>query len=207
MAQAAHVGDALASRRGGDEAIEHREGVERAGRALGVVLDRLDRELAWRRPSTDPSLRLTWLTRKPPLRQRLADDLDLVVLGGHLDEAGVEVADGVVRAVVAEPQPARLGAGGAADDLVSEADPEQRPAVVDRGPGERHGPGQSRRVARAGRQDDAGDVGGEHLGRARGMRQDPHPHPPPTQAADDVRLQAEVDDGDQRAVLAHRRSR
>ena len=60
----------------------------------------------WRRPSTEPSLRLTWLTRKPDAAgSELADDLDLVVLGRHLDEADLEVLDRVVRAVVPEPQP------------------------------------------------------------------------------------------------------
>ena len=86
----------------------------------------------WRSPSTEPSLRLTWLTRKPGRgRQRLADDLDLVVLGGDLDEPELEVLDRVVRAVMPEPEARRLGAGGPPDDLVPEADPEQRAAVVD----------------------------------------------------------------------------
>ena len=63
---------------------------------------------AWRRPSTEPSLRLSWLTRKPDRRrQGPGDHLDLVVLGRDLDDAGVEVADRVVRAVVAEPQAGR----------------------------------------------------------------------------------------------------
>ena len=49
----------------------------------------------WRSPSTEPSLRFTWLTRNPlRARQRLADHLDLVVLGGHLDEPDVEVRTG-----------------------------------------------------------------------------------------------------------------
>ena len=38
---------------------------------------------------------------------------------------------------MAEPEAGRLGAGGPADDLVAEADPEQRPAIVDDGAGER----------------------------------------------------------------------
>ena len=105
----------------------------------------------WRRPSTEPSLRLTWLTWKPPARGHgLGDDLDLVVLGRHLDQPGVDVADRVVRAVMAESQPAGVGPGGAGHDLVTEADPEQRPAVGDRRPRQRHRPGEPRRIARAG---------------------------------------------------------
>ena len=83
-------------------------------------------------------MRLSWLTRNPDVgRQRVADHLDLVVLGGDLDEPESDVVDRVVRAVVPEPQAARLGAGGAADDLVAEADAEQRPPVVDDRPRER----------------------------------------------------------------------
>ena len=42
----------------------------------------------WRRPSTEPSLRLRWLTLKPDSAgDRLADHLDLVVLRGDLDAA------------------------------------------------------------------------------------------------------------------------
>ena len=63
--------------------------------------------VACRSPSTDPSFRLTWLTWNPERgRQRVADHLDLVVLGGDLDQPEVDVADRVVRAVVAEPEPA-----------------------------------------------------------------------------------------------------
>ena len=95
---------------------------------------------AWRRPSTEPSLRLTWLTRNPDAAgSGLGDHLDLVVLGRDLDHAGVEVADRVVRPVVAEPQARRLGARRSADDLMAEADPEQRPAVVDDRPRQRDG--------------------------------------------------------------------
>ena len=61
----------------------------------------------WRRPSTDRSLRFTWLTRKPEAAGRdVADHLDLVVLGRDLDEAELHVPDRVVRPVVAEPQAA-----------------------------------------------------------------------------------------------------
>ena len=68
-----------------------------------------------RRPSTEPSFRLRWLTVKPLLGgQGLADHLDLVVLRRHLDAAGVKVLHRVVRAVVAEAQAARVRARRAA---------------------------------------------------------------------------------------------
>ena len=118
--------------------------------------------VAWRRPSTEPSLRLTWLTWKPrSRRQRVADDLDLVVLGGHLDEPEVDVADRVVRPVVPEPEPGRLGAGRSSDDLVAEADPEQRPPVLDDRPRQCDRTVEPRRVAGPRREDQAIDVAGE----------------------------------------------
>ena len=106
----------------------------------------------WRRPSTEPVVEVDLADPEPGRgRQRLADDLDLVVLGGHLDEPQLDVLDRVVGAVVAEPQPARVGAGGPADDLVAEADPQQRPPVVDDGagparPAPRAGPGRPDRA-------------------------------------------------------------
>ena len=86
-------GRAPRRRRGRHEPVEHGQRVERAGRALGVVLDGLDRLLAVAQALdravvevdlADPEARRG--------RQRVADDLDLVVLGRHLDEAHLEVA-------------------------------------------------------------------------------------------------------------------
>ena len=119
-------------RRGRHEPVEDRQRVERPGRALGVVLDRLDRLLAVAqaldRAVVEVDLADPEARRR---RQRLADDLDLVVLGGHLDQPHLEVADRVVRAVVPEPEAGRVRARGPPHDLVAEADAEQRPAVVD----------------------------------------------------------------------------
>ena len=151
----------------------------------------------WRSPSTEPSLRLTWLTWKPDAGVTdVADDLDLVVLGRHLDPSELEVLDRVVRPVVAEPEPARLGACGAGDDLVPEADPEERPPVGDHGAGERDLCRQPRRIARPGRQDDAVHVGGQDLRRGGGVREDPHARAPVAHGPHDVGLQSQVHDAD-----------
>jgi len=83
-------------------------------------------------------------------RQGVADDLNLMVLRGHLDEARVEVADGVVRPVVSKTKTPRLGAGRSTDDLVAETDPEQRPPIPDRRLREGNGTCEPRRVARSG---------------------------------------------------------
>ena len=128
--------------------------------------------------------------------QRVADDLDLVVLGRDLDEPELEVADRVVGAVVPEAKARRLGARGPPDDLVPEADAEQRPAVVDDRPGERDLGVEPRRVAGPGRQDHAIDVGGEDVrGRCR-VRQDPDARATSKHRPDDVVLEPEVDDRD-----------
>ena len=136
-----------------------------------------------------------------PLRDRRPDDLDLVVLGRDLDQPELEVADRVVRAVVAEPEPRRLGARGPSDDLVSQADPEQRPAVVDDRLRQRHGSVQAGRIPGAGRQDQAVDVGGEGDGGRDRVGQDAHPGPAASHREDDVRLEPEVHDPDQRTTV------
>ncbi len=158
--------------------------------------------VAWRSPSTEPSLRLTWLTRKPDRgRQRPADDLDLMVLGGHLDEVELEVADRVVRAVVPEPQTGRLGARRPRDDLVAETDAEQRAAVVDDRLRERDGAVEAGGIPGTRRQDEPVDIGGEGDRRRDRVRQDPDPGAASAHREDDVRLEAEVDDPDQRPAV------
>src|SRR6185503_12066610 len=135
----------------GNEPVEHRDRVEWTRCAFGVVLDRLDRELDVPQALDRAIVEIDLAHPEAAVaRQRLAHDLDLVVLRGHLDVASVEVADGVIRAVVAEPQPARLGARGSPHDLMPEADPEQRSPGLDHGPRQRDRPGESGRVARPG---------------------------------------------------------
>ncbi len=89
------------------EAVEDLERVERPGRALGVVLDGLDGPLtvaqALDRAVVEVALADVEAARRG---QRLADDLDLVVLGRDLDPAALEVLDRVVGAVVPEAQAA-----------------------------------------------------------------------------------------------------
>ena len=70
---------------------------------------------------------------------------------------------------------------------------------------ERDRAGQPGGVAGPGREDDAADVGGEHLGRRGGVGQHPDADAASTQRPDDVGLEPEVDDGDQRLarLVAH----
>jgi hypothetical protein len=82
--------------------------------------------------------------------QRVAHDLDLVVLRRDLDVDRVEIANRVVRPVMPEPEAARLRARRAAHDLMPETDAQQRPAVGDHGPRERDGSRQPCRVTGSG---------------------------------------------------------
>ena len=58
--------------------------------------------------------------------QRVGVDGEVVVLAGDLDLAGRDVAHRVVAAVVAERQLEGVGADRPAEQLVAEADPEDR---------------------------------------------------------------------------------
>ncbi len=107
----------------------------------------------------------------------------------------------MVGPVVAEPEPRRLGARGPRDDLMSEADAKERPAVVDDRPGKGDRALQARRISWPGRQDQAVHLAHQRdRGRDR-VRQDPDAGAAPAHRADDVRLEPEVDDPDQRATV------
>ena len=123
-----------------------------------------------------------------------------MVLRRDLDQAKVEVLDRVVGPVMAEPQAARLGTSRARHDLVSEADPEQRSPVLDDGAGQRDLGLESGRVAGARRQDDAIDARAEDVRRRRRVRKDADARSAMLHRLDDVGLEAEVDDPDQRAA-------
>ena len=71
-----------------------------------------------------PSLRLTWVTSTPG--DGAVGHGVVVVLAGDLDRAGGQPAHRVVAAVVAERQLEGLAAEGGGQQLVAEADPEDR---------------------------------------------------------------------------------
>ena len=79
------------------------------------------------RPSTDPSFRLTWLTRKPLSEgNRRGVHLEPVILGGDVGAARFQVLDGLVGAAVAVGQAAGGGADCQAENLVAQADAHER---------------------------------------------------------------------------------
>ena len=202
---AAVVDRGRASRRshGGHEPVEHRERVERARRALGVVLDGLDRLLAVAqaldRAVVEVDLADAEARRR---RQRVADDLDLVVLGRHLDDARAPTSwtgwfapwwpnrSRVVSAPAARPTiwwPRQMPSSGRPSSMIACAratGPSSRAGSP--GPGDRIRPSMSR---------SEGDRGRDRV------REDPDPGAAVAHRADDVRLQSEVDDPDQRAAV------
>src|SRR5688572_30366264 len=64
-------------------------------------------------------------------RQRVLLDGEAVVLARDHDAPGIELDDGMVRAVMAELHLFRLGPAGKAEELMSEANAERRDALVD----------------------------------------------------------------------------
>ena len=82
-------------------------------------------------------------------------DLELVVLRGDEDGPTDEVADRMVASVVAELQPRGGRPDGAAEDLMAEADAEQRDAPVEKVVAEGDGGREIGRVAGSVGEDDA----------------------------------------------------
>ena len=190
----------LARRARGHEPVEHGQRVERAGRALGVVLDGLDRLLAWRSPSTDRSLRLSWLTRNP---DAAGSDSPTTWTSWFWAVTWTSPRSTSWTGWFAPwwPNRSRRVSAPAARPTIwwPRQMPEQRPAVVDDRPRQRDlrrraAPGRparatgSRRRCRDDRTSAAVAVCGKTRTRAPAMAHRP----------DDVRLQAEVDDADQR---------
>ena len=129
----------------------------------------------WRMPSTVASLRSRWLTDVACRGKRgTLHHGDLVVVRADVDPPGLDLDHRVVATVVADRQPPGLGVRRQCQQLVAEADAEDRRAARDGPCGEvadrcdlrRH----PRRIARARRQDDevrrdGVDVGGRGVGR------------------------------------------
>src|SRR3954451_22744172 len=114
-----------------DELVEQPQGVVGAGARLGVVLHTAGGYVEQADPLDGvvvevhggqlrgAELGVDDLARRP--RDRKA-----MVLAGDRDPPGPQVLDRMVRAAVAERELERLQAGGARQQLVAEADPEDR---------------------------------------------------------------------------------
>src|SRR5438552_12567389 len=108
------------------EATEQIVRVVRSRRGLGMILHREHRPLAVSQSLARAVVEVD-VTRLPSvLRHGVRIDGEAVVLRRDLDLPRREVLHGVVRAVMAERQLVRATAGGEAEDLMTEADPEHR---------------------------------------------------------------------------------
>ena len=125
-----------------------------------------------------------------PAAERIGVDGEVVVLARDLDAAGGEVAHRVVATVVAERELHRARAEGATEQLVPEADAEDRDVPEqprDRVAGVRHGGG----IARAVGEEHPGGLAGQDVGG--GRRRGHHLHVEPRrEVAQDRALDAEV---------------
>ena len=182
-----------------DKAVVEVLVVLRPGRALGVVLDAEDRQGA----VTDPLHRAVVEVELGDVevagRHRAGLDLELMVLAGDVDEAAVKVLHRVVDPVVAEWQPRGGGPDRPAQDLMAQTDAEQGDAAdgllaeLDRT--FEHGG-----VARAVREHKPVGMRRLHLAPVRGVGQDHHLAAALSKRAQDVALDAVVDDGDRQAL-------
>ena len=100
----------------------------RAGGGLGVILNAEDRQ-ALVPQALEGLIVEVDVARLDVGGQRRRVDGEAVVLGGDLDLAGRLVADRVIGAAVAELELEGLGAEGLAEELMAQADPEDRDAT------------------------------------------------------------------------------
>ena len=177
-----------------------------AGTAFGVVLDAEGGQCAVAKAFDRGIVQVALRDVEVAARDRGRDDLELVVLARDMDTPGVEVLHGMVGAVVTVRKTRGGRPGGAAEDLVTETDPEQRdPAErllrqLDR-------PLENRRVARAVRQDEAIRIGGSDVSPRRGVRQHEDAAAALAKGTQDVGLDAVVDDRDEQPVAVGSPSR
>ena len=110
------------------ELVEEVQAIVRTGRGLGVILDAEDRQ-ALVPQSLEGLVVQVDVTGLDVGGQRGRVDGEAVVLGRDLDLAGRLVADRVVGASVAELELEGLRAEGLAEELMAQADPEDRDAA------------------------------------------------------------------------------
>ncbi len=166
--------------------------------ALGVVLDAEDRQAFVAQPFHRPVVEVALGDEKVPVRERSGVHLELVVLAGDVHAARLQVLDRGVGAVVAEWKSGCARAGGAAKDLVSQANPEDRNAS-DGQAGQLDWSVQDCRIAWPIGQDHAVRSGGFDVPPARGVWQDDDATSSFAKRAKNVGLDPIVDDGDRQS--------
>ena len=114
------------------ELVEHTRTVLRPRRPLRVVLHRKRRQLPM--PQSFNRIVIEVALAHVPTgvgRQGRAIDLELMVLLCHVHGPELGVANRVISPMMSKTEPRRGGARGLAEDLVPEADAEQRHALVE----------------------------------------------------------------------------
>ena len=136
-------------------------------------------------------------------RERVGVDRVVVVLARDLHPPGRLVAHRVVGTVVAEPQLVGVAAEREPEDLVTEADAEQRDLADEPAHDLRHALHRGR-VAGAVRQEDAVGIAGEDVGRGRGRGHHLDVTPRADEVAQDRALDPEVvrDHAERRVLVA-----
>ena len=107
----------------------------------------------------------------------------------------------MIRRVMSERQAPRVRAGRPPDYLVSQANAQQRPAVGNDRAGERNGTVEPGRITRSRREDHAVHVRRQSLSRRRSVRKDADSGTALPKASHDVRLEAEIQDGNERPAF------
>src|SRR5207249_2886798 len=109
-----------------DEVAEEVVAVVGTGAGLGMVLDGDDGELAVAEALYGPVVEVHVGQLELRALEEGGIHREAVVLRGDLDVARLQVLHGIVRAAVAEPELEGLTPAGQAQDLVAEADAEER---------------------------------------------------------------------------------
>ncbi len=145
--------------------VENTGPVLRPRRPLRVVLHGERRQLAMSQPfDAEPSLRLRSLTYHPESAgKRRRVDLELVVLRCDVHGPELGIAHRVIPAVMSETEPRRGCAGSLAEDLVPEADAEQRHAPVEKVAAQLDRVGKARGIAGSVGEDDPVRIVTKHI--------------------------------------------
>ena len=172
-----------------------------AGAGLGVALEAEGRRVG-ELDALQRAVEQRHVGDAHPGGQRVGIHRKAMVLTGDADAASVEVLDRVVGAVVAELHLDGASTDSEAQQLVPQADAEERHLAIEEGAQRVDGVGAGFRITRTVGEEDAVGFHGQHVGRRRGGRHDGHVAALVGQQAQDVALGAEVvgDDAQASAV-------
>ena len=183
-------------RRQRQELVEDSLVVLRPGRAFGMELDRPDGPALMGQAFHRAVVQVAVADPEPAVgRETSGVDLELVVLGGHGHPAAAQVHHRMVPTVVAETQSGGGRARRLADQLMAEADTQDRDPPQQLA-GQPHLGFESRRIARTVGENNRVRAPGLQRRRAHVVPMDDHLDAPGPQRAQDVALDPQVHDRD-----------